>query len=206
MKEFIIIVIITLVIFILFRLENKVKLFSEIFNENPYEDYIVKYADYFGVDSLLVKVVMKRESNLSHNAVSNKGAVGLMQIMPKTASEIAKQLNIMNYSDNKLKEVEINIMFGIYYLRKLLNYYNDNLILSLAAYNAGLGNVENWYSKNRMLAEKTCEIPFKETRSYVRSIIFTYKIYKFFYAFKDRICFKSKSIKFFCEIMMFLIK
>ncbi|MDR2666404.1 MAG: lytic transglycosylase domain-containing protein [Endomicrobium sp.] len=192
MKVFIAIVIIIFIVFILFRFENKVKLFSE----NPYESYIAKYSDYFGVDSLLVKVVMKKESNLSCNVVSNKGAVGLMQIMPKTALEIAKQLDIMNYSDSKLKEIEINIMFGTYYLRRLLNNYNDNLILALSAYNAGLGNVESWYSKNRMLAERICEIPFKETRNYVRSIIFTYKLYKFLYAFKNWICFKNYKNKF----------
>lgn len=191
MKVFIAIATIIFIVFILFRFENKVKLFSE----NPYENYITKYSNYFGVDSLLVKVVMKKESNLSYSVVSNKGAVGLMQIMPKTALEIAKQLDIVNYSDSKLKEVEINIMFGTYYLRRLLNYYNNNLILVLSAYNAGLGNVENWYSKNRMLAKRIREIPFKETRSYVRSIIFTYKLYKFLYAFKNWICFKSHKSK-----------
>ncbi|MDR1400928.1 MAG: lytic transglycosylase domain-containing protein [Endomicrobium sp.] len=196
MKEFIAVAITIFVVFIIFRFESKVKLFSEKFNKNPYESYIVKYSDYFGVDSLLVKVVMKKESNLSHNVVSNKGAVGLMQIMPKTALEIAKQLNIMNYSNSKLKEVEINIMFGIYYLRRLLNHYNNNLILALAAYNAGLGNVENWYSKNHLLAEKISEISFKETRNYVRSVIFTYKVYKFLYAFKNWVCFKKYKNKF----------
>ena len=132
MKVFISIATIIFIVFIFFRFENKVKLFSE----NPYENYITKYSNYFGVDSLLVKVVMKKESNLSYSVVSNKGAVGLMQIMPKTALEIAKQLDIVNYSDSKLKEVEINIMFGTYYLRRLLNYYNNNLILALSAYNA----------------------------------------------------------------------
>ena len=69
-------------------------------------------------------------------------------------------------------------MFGTYYLRKLLNYYNNNLILALAAYNAGIGNVENWYNKNPEIGQKIYKIPFKETRYYVLSIIFTYKIYQ----------------------------
>ncbi|MDR1511528.1 MAG: lytic transglycosylase domain-containing protein [Endomicrobium sp.] len=196
MKGLITVTIMGLMLFVLFKFESKVRLFTEIFNRNPYEDYIVKYSDYFGVDSLLVKVVIKKESNSSHSVVSNKGAVGLMQIMPKTALEIAKRLNIMDYSYSKLKEAEINIMFGTYYLRRLLSYYNNNLILALAAYNAGLGNVENWYSKNYKLAEKVCEIPFKETRNYVQSVIFTYKLYKFLYAFKNRVCFEKYKSKF----------
>jgi soluble lytic murein transglycosylase len=163
-----------LVICILFNLEKKIGLF----NKNPYEIYIIEYSNRFAVDSLLIKAVMKKESNLNPGAISKTGAVGLMQIMPKTALEIANQLNIVDYSDRTLKEVEINIMFGTYYLKKLLNYYNNNQILALVAYNAGIGNTENWYSKDPEIGEKICKIPYKETRHYVRSILFIYKIYR----------------------------
>lgn len=174
MKRIIGYTLLALTICLLFNLEKKIGLFDK----NPYETYVIKYSKRFIVDSLLVKAVMKKESNLNPNAVSNSGAVGLMQIMPKTALEIANQLNITGYSDKSLKETEINIMFGTYYLRKLLNYYNNNLILALAAYNAGIGNVESWYKKNPEISYKICKIPFKETRYYVLSIIFTYKIYQ----------------------------
>jgi soluble lytic murein transglycosylase len=159
---------------VLFNLEKKIGLF----NKNPYEIYITEYSKRFAVDSLLIKIVMKKESNLNPEAVSNTGAVGLMQVMPKTALEIANKLNIADYSNKNLKEAKINIMFGTYYLKKLLNYYNNNLILALAAYNAGIGNVENWHSKDPEIGKKICKIPFKETRYYVRSIIFIYKIYR----------------------------
>jgi len=191
MKELIIFIVLTLSVCILLSFGNKFELFSEIFDENPYENYIAKYSRHFGVDSLLVKAVMRKESNLAHDVVSNKGAVGLMQIMPKTALEIAKQLNVTDYSHSKLKEIEINIMFGTYYLQRLLSYYDNNLILALAAYNAGIGNVENWYSENHMISERVCEIPFRETRNYVRSIIFAYKLHKFFHTFKERLCCKE---------------
>ncbi|MDR0800684.1 MAG: lytic transglycosylase domain-containing protein [Endomicrobium sp.] len=174
MKRIIGYIILVFIICILFDLEKKIGLF----NKNPYEIYIIEYSKRFAVDSLLIKAVMKKESNLNPKAVSNTGAVGLMQIMPKTALEIANQLNITDYSGKNLKEAEINIMLGTYYLKKLLNYYNNNLILALAAYNAGIGNVENWYSKDPEIGEKICKIPFKETRHYVRSIIFIYKIYR----------------------------
>jgi soluble lytic murein transglycosylase len=166
--------ILVLITCILFNLEKKIG----PFNKNPYEIYIIEYSKRFAVDSLLIKAVMKKESNLNPEAVSNTGAVGLMQVMPKTALEIASQLNIADYSDKKLKEVEINIMLGTYYLKKMLDYYNNNLILALASYNAGIGNVENWYSKDPGIEKKICKIPFKETRHYVKSIIFIYKIYR----------------------------
>jgi soluble lytic murein transglycosylase len=174
MKRIIGYAILVFIICILFNLEKKIG----PFNKNPYEIYIIKYSKRFEVDSLLIKAVMKKESNLNLEAVSNTGAVGLMQVMPKTALEIASQLNITNYSGKNLKEAEINIMLGTYYLKKMLNYYNNNLILALAAYNAGIGNVENWRSKDSGIEKKICKIPFKETRHYVKSIISIYKIYR----------------------------
>jgi soluble lytic murein transglycosylase len=174
MKRIVGYITLVLIVCILFNLEKKIGLF----NKNPYEIYIIEYSKRFAIDSLLIKVVMKKESNLNPRAVSNTGAVGLMQVMPKTALEIANQLNIADYSNKNLKDAEINIMLGTYYLKKLLNYYNNNLILALAAYNAGIGNVENWYSKDSEIGRKICKIPFKETRRYVRSIIFIYKIYR----------------------------
>jgi soluble lytic murein transglycosylase len=174
MKRIIGYIILVFIVCILFNLEKKVGLL----NKNSYEFYITKYSKRFAVDPMLIKAVMKKESNLNSGAVSNTGAVGLMQIMPKTALEIANQLNIVNYSRKDLKKAEINIMLGTYYLKKLLKYYNNNLILALAAYNAGIGNVENWYSKDSEIWRKICKIPFKETRHYVWSIIFIYKIYR----------------------------
>ncbi|OEG71228.1 hypothetical protein ATZ36_15615 [Candidatus Endomicrobiellum trichonymphae] len=175
MKRIIECIILVFIVCILFNfLEKKIGLF----NKHPYEIYIIEYSKRFAVDPLLIKAVIKKESNLNPGVVSNTGAVGLMQVMPKTAMGIANQLNIADYSGKNLKEAEINIMFGTYYLKKLLNYYNNNLILALAAYNAGIGNVRNWYSKDPEIGVEICKIPFKETRYYVRSIIFIYKIYR----------------------------
>jgi soluble lytic murein transglycosylase len=166
--------VLVLVALLLLNIEQRVGLFDK----NPYDNYINEYSSRFGVDLSLVKAIMKKESNLNSNAVSNKGAVGLMQIMPKTALEIATQLNIPDYSYAKLQEPQINIMFGAYYINKLLKYYNNNLILALAAYNAGIGNVDNWYTENPNISKRISKIPFKETRRYVRSIIYTYKVYQ----------------------------
>ncbi|MCL2485738.1 MAG: lytic transglycosylase domain-containing protein [Endomicrobia bacterium] len=149
-----------------------------VFQKNPYKDLIVTYSQKYSIDPLLVKAVMKRESNLKPNAVSNKGAIGLMQIMPKTAQEIAGQLNVSDYTIERLKEPELNIMFGTYYLSQLIAYYKNNLILALAAYNAGIGNVDSWLLQNPEVAKKISLIPFKETKKHTKSILITYNFDK----------------------------
>ena len=149
-----------------------------VFSINAYSSIIEMYSEKYGVDPLLAEAVMKRESNINKNAVSLKGAVGLMQIMPRTAEEIAVQLGIENYNDEILKDPEINIMFGTYYLSRLMSYYKNNLILALSAYNAGIGNVDNWYAFNPKVAKNISRIPFRETKRHTRGIIFTYKVYK----------------------------
>jgi Soluble lytic murein transglycosylase and related regulatory proteins (some contain LysM/invasin domains) len=149
-----------------------------IMDNAKYEELISTHSDRAGVDRLLVKAVMKRESNMNPGAVSSKGAVGLMQIMPKTAQEIAGQIGMPDYKEEMLKEPELNIMFGVFYLGKLLSYYNSNLLLALAAYNAGIGNVDKWISQNPAVAVKISKIPFKETRKHTKAIIITYNFYK----------------------------
>ena len=150
-----------------------------IFDSMPYKKEVENASSLlYEVDPLLIEAVMKRESNLNPNAVSGKGAVGLMQIMPKTAREIADILEIPNYSEDMLKDPQVNIMFGAYYLARLLSYYNGNLILTLAAYNAGMGNVDKWIGKDPKAAKKISRIPFRETQRHVRSIIITYNFYK----------------------------
>jgi soluble lytic murein transglycosylase len=173
-RNCIICTVLVLAALLLLNIERRIGLLDK----NPYDSYINEYSSRFGVDLSLVKAIMKKESNLNASAVSNKGAVGLMQIMPKTALEIATQLNITDYSYAKLQEPKINIMFGVCYINKLLKYYNNNLILALAAYNAGIGNVDNWYAENPNISKRISKIPFKETRRYVRSIIYTYRVYQ----------------------------
>lgn len=163
-----------------------------MFHKNDYENEISASAHLFGVDPILVEALMKRESNLNPNVVSSKGAVGLMQLMPKTAQEISEQLVLPEYDTANLKDPSTNIMFGTYYLAKLLNYYNNNLILTLAAYNAGIGNVDKWLAQDPKIAVKISKIPFKETKRHVRAIIITYNFYKGAYQLKRLLKIKKK--------------
>jgi soluble lytic murein transglycosylase-like protein len=116
---------------------------------------INKYAQRYGVDAELVWAVMRQESGFNPTALSPKGAMGLMQLMPGTAAA-------MGVAD--AYDVEQNIAGGIRYLNRCLNQFNQDVPLALAAYNAGPDNVVKYQG---------CP-PFPETRDYVASILKAY--------------------------------
>jgi soluble lytic murein transglycosylase-like protein len=118
----------------------------------PYEASISEHSRRQGVAADLVRAVIQVESAFNPVAVSNKGAMGLMQLMPATATE----LGVSDPFDP-----DQNIRGGVTYLKQLLNRYDQKVELALAAYNAGIGNVEKY---NGTVP------PFKETRNYVDKI------------------------------------
>jgi soluble lytic murein transglycosylase-like protein len=121
-------------------------------NPAEFEQIINSCAAEFGVDNSLVKAVIHAESGYNPNAVSSKGATGLMQLMPGTAHDL-KVADSFNPSDN--------IRGGVRYLRFLLDTFKGNVQLALAAYNAGLGKV----------AKHGGVPPYEETRNYVSKVL-----------------------------------
>ncbi len=139
---------------------------------------ISDYAQLYDVDSALVASVINTESGFNEKAVSSKGAVGLMQIMPSTAEWISKLLG-KEYSDENLLEANFNIEIGTYYLSYLKNYFKSEE-LALCAYNAGQGNVKNWLNNTEYSQDgKTLiKIPFEETKNYLNKVYKNYHYYK----------------------------
>lgn len=130
-----------------------------------YSDSVFKYSFMYNVDANLVFAVIKAESDFDENAVSQKGAVGLMQILPSTGQFIAERLGL-EYSETELFDSDTNIKLGTYYIGYLSKKFTVRETM-LAAYNAGEGNVRYWLSEYSEDGEKLDLIPFKETEQYV---------------------------------------
>jgi len=147
-----------------------------------YSEYVDKYAAENELDPLLIYSIIKAESNFKENAKSNSNAIGLMQVMLTTAQEIGKTLEIEEITEEKLCEPETNIEIGTKYFKSLLDKY-DNYNLAIIAYNAGMGNLDKWLQEGIIdeQGENIENIPFAETRNYVRKILRNYKIYSEIY-------------------------
>ena len=142
-----------------------------------YAGEIQAAAGEFGLDPYLVAAVIFAESGGDREAVSPKGAVGLMQIMPATGAWIAEKLTLEPYSDESLVVARDNIRLGCWYLAYLLERYGDGES-ALAAYNAGPGNVDKWLSDERNSSDgKLSDSPFEETAQYVVRVQSAYEKY-----------------------------
>ena len=148
---------------------------------NTYIEIIEKNAEKYNIDADLILALIKAESNFQGKAVSNKGALGLMQIMPSTAKNVI-DINRLEIDKNNLEQEllipEKNIEIGTAYLSMLFKKY-DSIKVVIASYNAGIGTVDNWIEKEIItLSGIDIEnIPYKETNYYVRKVINNYKIY-----------------------------
>ena len=138
-----------------------------------YEEYVLKYAEENNLDETLVFAQIKAESNFDASAVSKKGAVGLMQIMPSTGAWCADKMGI-EFEEEMLKKPEFNIKIGCWYMAYLIEKTGSKE-WALAAYNGGISNVYSW-QKAGLEIDK---IPFKETRKYVKNVLRAEKIYRY---------------------------
>lgn len=144
-----------------------------------YRDKIERHAQTYQLDSRLVVSIVRTESKFRATALSSKGAVGLMQIMPETGLWIAQQIGRSDFTVDMLKEPDENIQFGCWYLQSLNLEFQGEIIIVLAAYNAGRGNVKQWLNNGVWdgSLESLDQIPYPETRNYIRRVIGAYAFY-----------------------------
>ena len=132
-----------------------------------HDDIIREQAHEKGLDPSLIAAVIYEESKFREGEESSAGALGLMQITPRTAHVIAHLSGGTAFVTGDLSDPEINIRYGSYYLRYLLDRYGGDEVAALAAYNAGMGNVDRWGGS----ALELDGIQFPETRAYVQDVL-----------------------------------
>lgn len=142
-----------------------------------YQDEIKNYGAEYAIDKYLVCAVICAESHFDEQAVSPKGAVGLMQIMPGTGEWAAGIIGIDGYTEDMLNDPGVNIHIGCWYLRYLSDMFGGIDQHVLAAYNAGPANVQNWIDDDCSLED----IPFEETENYLEKVEKYNDIYKGLY-------------------------
>jgi soluble lytic murein transglycosylase len=142
-----------------------------------HEDIIRQQSQEKGVDAALIAAVIYTESQFV-DQTSHADARGLMQITPDTAKEIEKLSGGTTFNLQDLRDPELNIRYGTFYLKHLLDMYDGDPVAALAAYNAGPGNVDEWGGAGITIDD----IPFPETRAYVEKVLEKQREYKHEYS------------------------
>lgn len=148
-----------------------------------YKEEVLISAQKNGIDPYLVFAIIKAESKFNPNAISRRGAKGLMQIMDTTGEWGAKEIGFKDFTKDQLFKPKVNIEIGSWYIARLLKQYNGDIPTLLAAYNAGTGNVYKWknnkkYSLDGIIIDY---IPFEETRNYIKKVERNFRVYKILY-------------------------
>jgi soluble lytic murein transglycosylase len=148
-----------------------------------HDDIIRQQARDKGLDPSLIAAVIYEESKF-RDQTSHAGARGLMQITPETAAFIARKSGGIRFVQKDLATPQINISYGAFYLRYLLDRYEDNERLAVAAYNAGETNVDRWVRRagGADAFDTTRDIPFPETRAYVSDVLDSREEYRQHYS------------------------
>lgn len=182
MKKRISLMLIVLMVVAIGAIVYNTSAFQRLLYPIEYEEYIWPAAYKYCIDPRLVAAVIYVESKFQPQARSHKEAMGLMQITPETGRWIAWRLGIKEYSDDMLADPETNINFGVWYLNDLKQEFGDDIILMLAAYNAGRGNVARWLDQGLLKQNGSVDgIPFAETKAYIMKVIEAYYRYKRLY-------------------------
>ncbi|MDR2711431.1 MAG: lytic transglycosylase domain-containing protein [Burkholderiales bacterium] len=150
----------------------------------PFPEAFQKARATHGVDESWLYAVARQESRFVPNIVSSAGAIGLMQLMPRTARWVAKQRGATNYRIEHLEDATVNADFGAFYLKHCLDGLDGSLALAAVAYNAGPARARSWRAKAATKGGAALEgdiwvesIPFDETRDYVKKVLTNAKVY-----------------------------
>jgi len=156
---------------------------ASFFYPFSYRQEICYYSNRYQLDPSLVAAVIKVESGFQPEALSPKGARGLMQIMPSTAEWIAEMKGIETHCVDMLYNPSYNLHLGTWYLSYLLERFDYDLPKALAAYNGGQGQVKKWIEEDVWDGNQHTvkNIPFKETREYVRKVQWAHYRYEQIY-------------------------
>lgn len=154
-----------------------------VFYPLPHEDVVFSAALEQDVDPYLVFAIIRAESKFQSEATSPVGAKGLMQIMPETGEWIADQMELEDFDVDDLHDVDTNVRLGSWYLSNLSSEFEGNVSLTVASYNAGRGTVKQWMESGQWQgdSEELENIPFPETRQYVKNVLKNYEAYKVIY-------------------------
>ena len=150
------------------------------FYPQKYTEQVEKYSAEFNVDKNLIYAVIRTESGFRAEVESQAGAVGLMQLMPDTFTWLQESLDgEITHTSSDLKDPDVNVRYGTYFLSMLLSDYNGNVRTAAAAYNAGFSNVDEWLNNTAYSPDgKTLtNIPYKETADYADRVTEAYRIY-----------------------------
>jgi soluble lytic murein transglycosylase len=148
----------------------------------PYWTDLKRFSSANGLDPYLVASLIRQESEFNPAAVSNKDAVGLMQLLPKVGKLVAKQVKMRHFSATQLFTPAVNLQLGTRYFRDTVDKFGA-FEYALAAYNAGDNRVQDWLGmgKYRDPQEFVESIPFTETREYVQAILRNQNVYRQLY-------------------------
>jgi soluble lytic murein transglycosylase len=148
-----------------------------------YKQEIEQHASKYDLNPLLVAAIIRSESNYKPHLVSDKGAIGLMQLMPETANWAADKMGIVPPTAAQLHDVETNIAIGTWYMDSLHKQFAGNDAMMIAAYNAGPTNVRKWQNDGVWDGrfDTSLDIPFGETRHYMNRVQKFYTKYETLY-------------------------
>ncbi len=149
-----------------------------------YTDLLQKHTTKYEIDPLFVAAMIREESRYNADIVSYAGAIGLMQIMPATGRELAGRLKIPRFNTKMLYNPDINIQMGSWYMKSLMDQFDNNHALVAGAYNGGPGRMRRWIQAKQIpdLDEFIEDIGIDQTRRHIKKVIDSYIIYQQLYS------------------------